>query len=65
MLKKKITNVGFDAPTVAERRPFGLAALARYPIFPATFLDFMRTVVPRAQHDTLVFSLVITAQKPD
>jgi hypothetical protein len=64
VLKKKLTNVGFAAPSVAVRRPFGLAALARYPLFPATFLDFVRSVVPRAHHDTLVFSLVVTAQKP-
>jgi hypothetical protein len=64
VLKKKMTNVGFDTPTVAERRPFGLDALARYPLFPSTFLDFVRRVLPRAQHDTLVFSLAITAQKP-
>jgi hypothetical protein len=64
VLKKKMTNVGFDAPMVAERRPFGLAALARYPLFPPTFLEFVRRVVPRAHHDTLVFSLAMTAQKP-
>jgi hypothetical protein len=64
VLRKKLTNVGFDAPMVAERRPFGLAAMARYPLFPAEFLDFVRTVVPRDRHDTLVFSVVITARKP-
>lgn len=64
MLKKKLTNVGFEAPAVAERRHFGLAALATYPLFPVEFLDFVRAVVPRDRHDALVFSLVITAQKP-
>ena len=64
MLKKKLTNVGFDVPSVAERRPFGLAALARYPLFPAEFLGVVRAVVPRERHDTIVFSLVITTTKP-
>jgi hypothetical protein len=64
VLKKKMTNVGFDAPTVAERRPFGLAALARYPLFPPSFLDFVRAVVPPDRHDTIVCSVVVTAEKP-
>ena len=61
MLKKKITNVGFDAPTVAERRPFGLAALARYPIFAPEFLDFVERVVPPDRHDALVYAVDVTA----
>ena len=64
MLKKKLTNVGFDAPSIAERRPFGLTALATYPLFPAEFVDFVRAVVPRDRHDTIVIAVVITAQKP-
>jgi hypothetical protein len=64
VLKKKLTNVGFDTPIVAERRPFGLTALARYPLFPEAFLDFVRALVPRDRHDAIVFSLVVTAQKP-
>jgi hypothetical protein len=64
VLRKKLTNVGFDVPSVAERRPFGLAALARYPLFPAAFLDFVRAVVPRERHDTIVSSLVVTTTKP-
>ena len=57
-------NVGFDAVAVAERRPFGLAALARYPLFPPEFLDFVRAVVPADRHDTIVLSVVVTARKP-
>jgi hypothetical protein len=64
VLKKKLTNVGFEAPAVVEHRPFGLAALARYPLFPAEFLDFVRAVVPPDRHDTIVFSVVVTARKP-
>jgi hypothetical protein len=64
VLKKKLTNVGFEAPSVAERRPFGVAAMARYPLFPPAFLDFVQAAVPRDRHDTIVLSLVVTAQKP-
>ena len=64
MLTRKLTNVGFEAVQVHERRPFGLDALARYPLFPPEFLDFVRRVVPADRHDTLVFSIVVTALKP-
>jgi hypothetical protein len=64
VLRKKLTNVGFEAPTVVEQRPFGLAALARYPLFPPKFLDFVRAAVPADRHDTIVFSVVVTAGKP-
>jgi hypothetical protein len=64
VLRKKLINVGFEALAVPERRPVGLAALATYPLFPAEFLDFVRAVVPRDRHDTIVFSVVITAEKP-
>lgn len=65
MLIKKLGNVGFvDAVTVA-RAAFGLDALARYPLFAAEFLDFVRAVVPVDRHDTLVYSVVVTAHKGD
>jgi hypothetical protein len=64
VLKRKLTNVGFEALAVPERRPFGLTAFATYPLFPAEFVDFVRTVVPRDRHDSIVFAVVITAEKP-
>jgi hypothetical protein len=64
VLTKKLTNVGFDTVRVHDRRPFGLDALARYPLFPPEFLDFVRRAVPPARHDTLVLSIVVTARKP-
>jgi hypothetical protein len=63
VLRKKLTNVGFESPAVVEHRPFGLAALARYPLFPPEFLDFVRAAVPADRHDTIVFSVVVTAGK--
>jgi hypothetical protein len=64
VLRKKLTNVGFDAPSVAERRPFGLAALARYPIAPPGCPALGGPVGRRARHDAIVVSLVVTTRKP-
>ena len=64
MLKRKLINVGFEAVEVPDRRPFGLAALGRYPLFPPEFLDFVRRAVPREHHDALVHAVVVTARKP-
>ena len=58
-----MVNVGFEAPVVFDRRPFGLAVLGRYPVFPPEFVDFVRRVVPPEHHDTLVHAVVITARK--
>lgn len=63
MLRRKAVNVGFEAVEVIDRRPFGLAALVRYPLFPPEFLDFVRRVVPAEHHDTLVHAVVVTATK--
>ena len=64
MLRKKLSNVGFDAVATVARQPFGLEALARYPLFPPEFLDFVRAVVPATRHDHLVESVVVIAVKP-
>jgi hypothetical protein len=61
VLRRKLVNVGFTGVTVRERRPFGLAALERYRIFPPEFLDFVRRVVPPARHDSLVYAVDMTA----
>jgi hypothetical protein len=63
VLRRKLVNVGFEAVEVIERRPFGLAALGLYPVFPAEFLDFVRRVVPPEHHDTLIHAVVVTAGK--
>jgi hypothetical protein len=64
VLLKKFFNVGFDEIETRERRPFGLDDLTRYPLFTPEFLDFMRRVMPSRCHAELVFSLVVTARKP-
>lgn len=61
---KKFFNVGFDEITVVERRPFGLADLARYPLFAADFLDFLRKIMPPQRHAEMAFSITVKARKP-
>lgn len=61
---KKLGNVGFAEVARAARAPFGLDALARYPLFPPEFLDFVRAAVPPERHDRIVYSVVVTALKP-
>ena len=47
-----------------ERRAFGLQDLTRYPLFTPDFIDFLRRVMPPHRHAELVFSIVVTAGKP-
>jgi hypothetical protein len=64
VLLKKFFNQGFEEIQVVERKPLGLAELARYPLFAPEFLDFLRGVVPAHRHGELVYSIVVTARKP-
>jgi hypothetical protein len=63
VLTRKVGNVGFVDVTVRERVPFGLDAVACYPLFPPEFLEFVRGAVPPARHDALVLSVVVTARR--
>lgn len=64
MLLKKFTNVGFAGVEVVERKPFGVDDLIRYPLFAPDFIEFLRRVIPAHRHAGLVFSLVVTAWRP-
>lgn len=64
MLLKKFFNVGFEAIEAHDRRPFGLDDLRRYPLFTGEFLDFLHQTLPPARHAEVVWSVVVTAQKP-
>lgn len=57
--------MGFDEIETHGRQPFGLADLTRYPLFAPEFLDFLRRVMPPHRHAELVFSIVVTARKPE
>lgn len=65
MLGRKLANVGFEAVVIRDRRPFGLAALARYQVFPPEFLEFVRREVPAERHDSLVYAVDMTATTAD
>ena len=47
-----------------ERSSFGLDDLTRYPLFAPDFIDFLRRIMPVERHAELVFSIVVTARKP-
>jgi len=64
VLLKKFFNVGFDLIRVVERRAFGISDLRRYPLFAPDFLAFLRDRVPPERHNSLVWSITITARKP-
>jgi hypothetical protein len=64
VLLRKVGNVGFVDIASAARAPFGIDALARYPLFPPEFLEFVRAVMPADRLDQLVHSIVVTARKP-
>lgn len=56
--------MGFDGIETHGRQPFGLVNLTRYPLFAPEFIDFLRRVMPPHRHAELVFSIVVTACKP-
>jgi hypothetical protein len=64
VLLKKFFNVGLEGIAVVERKPFGLADLARYPLFTKEFLVFLANAMPVHRHEELVYSIVVTARKP-
>lgn len=64
MLEKKVFNAGFEGIEMLDRRPVGIDELARYPVFPEEFVEFLRRTVPAARHAELVWSVVVAAGKP-
>ena len=65
MLLKKFANVGFQEIRVVERAPFGLDDLRRYPLFALEFIEFLQRTMPDHRHRELVFSIVVTGNKPE
>ncbi len=57
--------MGFAEIRVTDRRPFGLEDLRRYPLFAPDFIDFLKHVMPPERHAELVYSIVVTAAKPE
>jgi hypothetical protein len=65
VLLKKLFNVGFVEIKVVERTAFGLDELGRYPLFAPDFLQFLRDAIPPVRHRELVFSIAVTASRPE
>jgi hypothetical protein len=63
-LRRRLFNVGFEAGVTADRRTFGIADLARYPLFPPEFLDFVRRVFPGERDQGIVHTVVVTGRRP-
>jgi len=64
VLTKKVSNVGFEAIAIEERRPVGIDELGHYPVFPEELVAFLRRAIPESRHDELVWSVALTARKP-
>ena len=60
----KITRVGFSGVEVCERRPFGLADAAQYPLFTSELIELMRRLLPAAGHGEVAVAVTVAATKP-
>lgn len=59
----KLARVGFSDAAVVERRPWGIADCARYPLFSAELIGLMRELIPAERHDAVASCLTFTAAK--
>lgn len=60
----KITGVGFAEIAVLERRPFGLADAAQYPLFTPDLIEAMRDLLTPEQQAEVAMAVTVTAHKP-
>jgi len=60
----KLNRVGFTEIDVRERFPFGLDRAAGYPLFTPDLVALMYELLPKAMHDEVATSVIITATKP-
>lgn len=60
----KMTQVGFDAVEVLDRRAFGLADAARYPLFTPELIKLMHNLLPPAQQAEVATAVTVSARKP-
>jgi hypothetical protein len=63
VLLKKIFNVGFEHIEVQRRDAVGFDMLSTFPVFPPAFLELVQRVVPPSKLDTLVSSVLVTAER--
>lgn len=60
----KMTKVGFAGVAVLERRPFGLADAARYPLFTPELIALMRRTLPPAAQAEVAVAVTLSGRKP-
>lgn len=60
----KITSVGFTDLDVWERRPFGLADAAQYPLFTPDLVEAMERLLTPEQRAEVAVAVTVTAHKP-
>ncbi len=60
----KLTQVGFRAFEVLERRPFGLADAALYPLFTPELIQLMRDLIAPDRQAQVATAVTIAARKP-
>jgi hypothetical protein len=65
VLTNKLSNVGFEAIDIADRRALGLDEIARYPVFTEELRQLLREALPERRHAELVWAVTLTACKPE
>lgn len=61
---EKVLGVGFCDARVVERRSFGLADAARYPLFTPDLVELMAELLSPAQQAEVAMAVTMTAAKP-
>lgn len=60
----KIIQVGFSGVEVLERRVFGLADAALYPLFTPELIELMHNLLPPVQQAEVATAVTVSARKP-
>ncbi len=60
----KMAKVGFEGIEIVDRRPFGLADAALYPLFTPDLIDLMTTLLPPERQAEVAVAVTVTAHKP-
>ena len=60
---QKLARVGFADTTIVDRRPWGIADCARYPLFEADLIQMMRDLIPPERQGCVANCVTVTARK--
>lgn len=61
---EKLGTAGFERVEVVDRRPWGVADCAVYPLFDEDLVALMRRLIPPDQQDRIGESIVVKARLP-